>query len=386
MNLETIKAGVESVSNHFAENRRDRLKRRELDRNDFEQLKDAGYHLTGVLAEQGGLWQSVEQSTRMICDLLRILAHGDSSVALVSSMHPSVLAFWLATPEAPQPFSVDWQEQRHYCSELAKGGGLWGTITSEPGSGGDIFRTKTVAEPHESGYSISGVKHFGSGSGVLSYMITTAVPLNETVPDVFFMDMRDAEWDGSNGVKLLFPWDGHGMIATQSHSVEFKNYPATRIAWSGNIIQLGEAANSFIACCFTAVIVGIVETAIATARINLNDRRSTLKAFEQVMWSEIELDGWLMEQAYQGMIKAVEKDGAAAQREALLGKTAVAQLAETIMTKLCKVMGGGTYSRHSPFGFWFQDVRALGFLRPPWVLAYDQLYEGAWSDNDSPVT
>jgi hypothetical protein len=28
----------------------------------------------------------------------------------------------------------------------------------------------------------------------------------------------------------------------------------------------------------------------------------------------------------------------------------------------------------SPFASWFEDVRALGFLRPPWGLAYDNLF------------
>jgi hypothetical protein len=41
-------------------------------------------------------------------------------------------------------------------------------------------------------------------------------------------------------------------------------------------------------------------------------------------------------------------------------------------------MGGGTYARHSPFGFWAEDVRALGFLRPPWSLAYANLFEESW--------
>jgi hypothetical protein len=41
-------------------------------------------------------------------------------------------------------------------------------------------------------------------------------------------------------------------------------------------------------------------------------------------------------------------------------------------------MGGGTFARHSPFGFWFEDVRALGFLRPPWGLAFDALYDSGW--------
>jgi hypothetical protein len=38
------------------------------------------------------------------------------------------------------------------------------------------------------------------------------------------------------------------------------------------------------------------------------------------------------------------------------------------------VLGGGTFSQRSPFAHWFEDVRALGFLRPPWGLAYDQLF------------
>jgi hypothetical protein len=38
------------------------------------------------------------------------------------------------------------------------------------------------------------------------------------------------------------------------------------------------------------------------------------------------------------------------------------------------VLGGGTFSLRSPFARWNEDVRALGFLRPPWALAYDNLF------------
>jgi hypothetical protein len=41
------------------------------------------------------------------------------------------------------------------------------------------------------------------------------------------------------------------------------------------------------------------------------------------------------------------------------------------------VIGGGTFHRRSPLGHWFEDVRALGFLRPPWGLAYDRMVEGS---------
>ena len=45
----------------------------------------------------------------------------------------------------------------------------------------------------------------------------------------------------------------------------------------------------------------------------------------------------------------------------------------SILTRLCRIAGGGAYARHSPLGFWFEDVRALGFLRPPWSLAHEGL-------------
>ena len=45
-------------------------------------------------------------------------------------------------------------------------------------------------------YRVSGDKHFGSGSGVTSFMITTAVPEGEDAPALFVLDVRDRPWDG----------------------------------------------------------------------------------------------------------------------------------------------------------------------------------------------
>lgn len=54
--------------------------------------------------------------------------------------------------------------------------------------------------------------------------------------------------------------------------------------------------------------------------------------------------------------------------------TAIAELGEGSLTRIARVLGGGTFSRRSPVASWFEDVRALGFLRPPWGLAFDSLY------------
>src|SRR3990170_2315507 len=98
MDSQTVLENVRDISARFAEARKERQPRRHLDPADFAQLREAGFLLTGVPLAQGGLWESVPRSTRPLCEILRTLAQGDPSIALVCSMHPAVLAFWLATP------------------------------------------------------------------------------------------------------------------------------------------------------------------------------------------------------------------------------------------------------------------------------------------------
>jgi alkylation response protein AidB-like acyl-CoA dehydrogenase len=378
MDARTILKNVREVSARFATERSERQQRRELVAADFAQLREAGFLLAGVPVDQGGIWESVRQSTRPLCELLRTLAHGDSSVALVCAMHPTVLVFWLANSQAPPPFQAAWEAQRRRIFRTVREGAWWGTISSEPGSGGDLAKTQAIARPGPTDgvYRLTGQKSFGSGSGVTSYMITAAMPEGETAPDVFFLDMRQVTWDGAGGMTLTAPWDGLGMVATQSHALRFEDFPATRIAWPGQLSHLQEAASGHNQCLFTAVIVGIVETALEAARQQVARRRDVLRAYERVEWTRAEQEGWLIRQAYEGMLRAVEenRDG---RRNAVQGKMAIAELAEAATGRICRVMGGGTFSRSSPFGHWHEDVRALGFLRPPWGLAYDNLY--AWS-------
>jgi alkylation response protein AidB-like acyl-CoA dehydrogenase len=376
MNANDVLERVSDVAERFAADRSSRQLRRDLQKPDFEALAGAGFLLTGVPVSMGGLWSDINHSTRPISEILRTLAKGDASVALVSSMHPAVISFWLTQPEAPEPYSAAWQEQTRFVAQTALDGGFWGTITSEPGSGGDVGRTRATAQPREDGtFLISGEKHFGSGSGISSYMITTAIAEGEQDADWFFMDMRGAKWDGSNGVFLRAEWDGHGMIATQSHAFVFKGYPATRMAWPGNLRVVSGAAGALVSSVFVAVVYGVVQNAVELARRQILRRKDDLHAYEQVEWARIENETWLMEQAYQGMLASVERKGSGAILDALHAKTAISELAESTTARICRIVGGGSFHRSSPFGAAFEDVRALGFLRPPWVLAYDQLLE-----------
>jgi alkylation response protein AidB-like acyl-CoA dehydrogenase len=375
MDADTVYENIRALSADFAAERRERQQRRELVADDFARLRDAGFLLTGVPVDHGGIWESVGASARPVCEILRTLAHGDSSVALVCAMHPAVLNFWMATSEAPAPFDKAWDEQRRSIFQNVRAGAWWGTIASEPGTAGDIARTRATARrsPSDGGYLLTGRKNFGSGSGITSYMITVAVPEEESGPDMFVLDMRDVPWDGSAGVTLTAAWDGHGMAATQSHAMSFEDFPVTRIAWPGQFRLIQENTGALTQCCFTAVIVGVVEVALETARQQVTPRRDNLRAYERVEWSKAELEGWLIQQAYEGMLRAMEQDRDR-RLHAVRAKTAIAELAESVLQKISKVIGGSTFSRSSPFGYWCEDVRALGFLRPPWGLSYDQLF------------
>jgi alkylation response protein AidB-like acyl-CoA dehydrogenase len=385
--IEDVEAAVSEIGSVWAQERADRQGRRHLDRTDFDRLRDAGLLRLPVPAADGGLWRSADESLRPVCQIYRRLAFSDPSVALVSSMHPSVVAFWLASPDGSRPA---WEEQRRAVFASAVAGEQWGTITSEPGSGGDIARSRAVASPSDvepflpgGSYTVTGDKHFGSGSGITDRMMTTAVPEGESDPTIFVLDVRGRPWDGTAGLTLIAEWDGMGMAATQSHAMRLEGAPSVRLAWPGPLDPITRAAAPIISSLFTAVILGVVDSAIALARGQVRARADQLRPFEQVEWTRAEQDHWVAVQTYEGGLRAAAADDlATALHGTLRAKQAVADLAEDTLRRLTRVLGGGTFSRRSPFSHWFEDVRALGFLRPPWGLAYDNLFATSLDPRD----
>jgi alkylation response protein AidB-like acyl-CoA dehydrogenase len=374
-----ILAEVDAIASAWRSDRGARQARRHLERSDFEMLRAAGLLRVAVPVESGGTWRSAPDSIRDVCEAYRCLARADSSVALVSVMHPSVIAFWLASPDPSQPA---WEEQRRAVFASAVAGDQWGTITSEPGSGGDIFRTRTTATPTNDAasflpgqtYALAGDKHFGSGMGVTDRMMTTAVAEGEADPTIFVIDVRDRPWDGTAGLRLVAEWDGMGMAATQSHAMRLESAPSVRMAWNAKIDTITRNAGPLTAVLFTAVVLGVLDEAMSVARDQVRSRAGTLRAFEQIEWTRADQDHWLAVMAYEGAVRAIESGvPGAGGYAALRAKESVAELAEQTLQRLTRVLGGGTFSRRSPFAHWFEDVRALGFLRPPWGLAYDNL-------------
>lgn len=140
----SLREGVQSIAEAWKLQRSERQARRNLERVDFDALRDAGFLRAVVPEDMGGLWRDTASSARTVCELLRLMATADPAVGLVSAMHPSVVAFWLLNPDPSQPA---WEAQRRAVFASAAAGEQWGTITSEPGSGGDIGRTRATAMP-----------------------------------------------------------------------------------------------------------------------------------------------------------------------------------------------------------------------------------------------
>ena len=95
------------------------------------------------------------------------------------------------------------------------------------------------------------------------------------------------------------------------------------------------------------------------------------------------MEAWLIQQAYDGMLRVADSPNSSAQellRAGRMAKATIAELSESVLNRICRVIGGGAYSRSAPYGFWLEDVRALGFLRPPWGLSYQGVFAGSLPD------
>ena len=241
------------------------------------------------------------------------------------------------------------------------------------------MKTKTAAKKSADGidtsYTISGNKHFGSGSGHADYMITTARRKGAEGPDLFYLKIKDEPWDGSTGCTLASAWDGIGMTATQSHAFRFEDFPATKTITSellGKVSPITAVIGNLL---FAAVAMGIADNALSFAKDKLKGKLQNMRAYERIEWNRCRNEIWLAEQAFDGAVRAAETSGVSAGQAAIRCKITVSELLESALTKMSIVVGGASFAKGMPLAQWNQDVRALGFLRPPLPFAHDLIFD-----------
>ena len=302
----------------------------------------------------------------------------------VSSMHPAVISYWLLPASSDGSFVT----QRDAVCASAMAGEQWGTITSEPGSGGDILKTKAVATPLDgqtflpgAGFGITGDKHFGSGSGICDRMLTTGVVQGDDKPSVFVLDTHDRPWDGTAGYELLGEWDGMGMAATQSHAMRLARRARGADGLAGRA-RRGDARRG--AVHLHAVHRGGARRAGRGGRARPHPARREGRRPPGLRAGRVvaRRDGALARGAgVRGRACAPWKP--ATRPAPCTTRSGPSRASRSWPSRCCNASPGSLaaarYSQRSPFARWYEDVRALGFLRPPWGLAYDTLFNTSFA-------
>ncbi len=170
---------------------------------DFEELKEAGYLLSCVPKELGGLGLTLDQ----VCKEQRRLAYYAAPTALAINMH----FYWTgmaADVWRSGDMSTEWM------LKAATEGHIFAAGHGEPGNDLPLLLSTTNAEKTDGGYKFTGHKIFGSLSPVWSYLgihgLDSSDPESPKIVHAFMP--REA-----SGYRIEETWDTVGMRATQSH-------------------------------------------------------------------------------------------------------------------------------------------------------------------------
>jgi hypothetical protein len=80
------------------------------------------------------------------------------------------------------------------------------------------------------------------------------------------------------------------VAATQSHATHLESAASVRLAGAGALEPMTSAAGAFVASLLMAVILGVVDDAIASAREGVRMKGAQRRADERVEWTRAEQD------------------------------------------------------------------------------------------------
>lgn len=177
---------------------------RDFDRKSWRKCGEIGIPGLAIPSEYGGRGLSAVDT------LLALEAFGYASrdnglnFSLSAHLLACAVPLWLYGSE---------ELKRHYLPGLSDGTWVAANAMSEPGSGSDAFRMETLAQRHEEGYRIHGVKSFVSNGPVADMVLLYAA----TDASRGFMGGISAFWlDGSrHPFEKGPPWDKAGLHSSK---------------------------------------------------------------------------------------------------------------------------------------------------------------------------
>jgi alkylation response protein AidB-like acyl-CoA dehydrogenase/mannose-6-phosphate isomerase-like protein (cupin superfamily) len=329
------------------------------------EMKVSGILAAPLPVEHGG-WGT---SLRDTAEALRRVARRAPSTALALVM-PLGNAATTLIPEAVVPTAVRAAlvEGKAWIADRVRRGYILAVANSEPGAGGDLANTKTVARRGSDGvYRLSGRKSFATFGRDADYFLCAARrndgPGGEGrgVVDGFFVSREAA------GLTLDECWDPVGMRPTASVGLTLEGAAAEAVLGFPGCLE-GINARHWSTVLFAAVFLGVGEGAL---------REGTGQAPADGVWARGALaECALSLEAAAGFVESVARDErwplpVEAQERARRAKTFVARIAVETATRAAMVSGGRCYTPQHPVFRFLCDALAGPLLRPPLPQAMD---------------
>lgn len=250
------------------------------------------------------------------------------------------------------------RNQAWIAGEVRKGR-ILGVANSEPGSGGDMANTKTVARPDGAGFRLTGLKAFATGGPDADYFLCAG--RTPTGVDGFFV-ARDAA-----GVEVGAEWDGLGMRTSASVLLHLKDAPAAALlGYPGSL----ESANArhWSTLLFGAVFAGVGQGALQASKDSLRASVWHGRLAENLLRLDAAW-GYLQAAAAPDAFPFLKERQVRAQR----AKTNAALAAIEAATLGSLAAGGKGYGHDSASSKFLRDALAGPHLRPPLPSVLSQL-------------
>jgi alkylation response protein AidB-like acyl-CoA dehydrogenase len=353
--------------------------RRENEQNAQHETRVAGdtlrdFRESGILAgpvptELGGWGSSLAETAQAI----RTLARKAPATALALAM-PLGNAAIARIPNAAvaEPLHAKLAAGRRWIAEQTLAGRILAVANSEPGAGGDLAQTQTVAARQPDGtYRLSGRKSFATIGPDADYFLCAARRVGEGAGgkdaiDGFFVARH------AGGLIIDDAWDPLGMRPTASVGLMLNDTPAAAVLGYPGCLE-GVNARHWSTVLFAAVFVGVGEGALSVAVDGVGKHGANSPYIRSALAKcALNLD------AAAGLLETVANDErlplpAAARDRTIRAKTFAALTAVETATQAAMLSGGRAYRAEHPVSRFLHDALAGPLLRPPLATAMDNL-------------
>ncbi len=261
------------------------------------------------------------------------------------------------------------RQGRRWIADQVNSGKILAVANSEPGAGGDLKNTRTVAQQGEDGiWRLTGRKSFATFGRDADYFLCAARrPAGSAgagdVIDGFFVQ-REAP-----GLVIDDRWDPIGMRPTASVGLTLDHTPADALMGYPGCLE-GVNARHWSTVLFAAVFLGVGEGAL---------REAVKLTAPDAVWARATLaDRALNLEAAAGFVEATALDErwplpADAQERTRRAKTFAARVAVEAAVHASMIGGGRCYAPDHPVFRFLCDSLAGPLLRPPLPQAMDAI-------------